>query len=270
MNKITEQFLKKLMEQLNQTISKGLDEFMGQMRNEINDLTVQVNKIKTQMDSKLEHCCKKSDKYSKQLDTVMDRLKEITEQQNFSNELVMNLNHLRQLPSPKLNNSLSSMSFSSMLSKEDEEKQMKEEKIRKIWALIRTQENSKILEAVSLALNLKDEQVITKLLQHFVDKHTFFINIIRKDQTVLISLLNQLTLHPLDKETWKIKFIPDIITSLDMSSIVVKNNLHLFINKLIDKLKAIEKMENINKNDIANLPLILFVLNQYNYKNNII
>lgn len=267
MNKITEQFLKKLMDQLNQTISKGLEEFMGQMRSELNDLATRVNKVKTQLDTKLEQCCKKNDKFTKQLNDVMDRFKEISDQQqNFSQELVLNLNHLRQLPSvspsPKLNNSLSSVSFSSVYSKEDEEKQLKEEKIRKIWTLIRTQDVNKILEAVSLALNLKDEQVITKLLQHFVDKHTSFIGIIKKDQTVLISLLNQLTLHPLEKEPWKIKFLPDIITSLDMNSTIVKNNLHLFINKLIDKLKSIQKMENINKDDTANLPLILFVLNQ--------
>jgi len=266
MNKITEQFLRKLMDQLNQTISKGLDEFMGQMKGEMNELTSQVNKVKLQLDTKLDQCCKKNEKFTKQLNGVMDRLKEITDQQqSFSSELALNLNHLRQLPSvspsPKLNNSLSSASFSSMISREDEERQLREDKIRKIWALIRANDSNSTLEAVSLALDLKDEQTITKLLQHFADKHTNFISTIKQDQTVLISLLSQLTLHPLEKEPWKLKFLPDIITSLDMNSVIVKNNLHLFINKLIEKLKSIEKMDNI-KVDTANLPLMLFVLNQ--------
>ena len=269
MNKITETFLKKLMDQLNQTISKGLDEFMNQMRTEIGDLNQQVNKIKTQLDTKLDQCCKKNEKYTKQLGSVMDKLKEITDhQQTVSNELVLNLNHLRQLPSispsphRQLNNSLSSVSFSSIYSKEDEEKQLKEEKIRNIWTLIRTQENAKILEATSLALNLKDEQVITKLLQNFMDKHTHFISVIKKDQTVLISLLHQLTLQPIEKDVWKIKFLPDIITSLDMNCAIVRNHLPLFINNLIEKLKAIDKMDGINKADVGNLSLVIFVLNQ--------
>lgn len=265
MNKITETFLKKLMDQLNQTISKGLDEFMGQVRNEVQDLNSQVNKIKTQLDTRLDQCCKKNEKYTKQLSGVMDKLKEITDQQQtFSTELTANLNNLRQQfqpisPSPhrQLNNSLSSVSFSSIYSKEDEERQLKE----KIWALIRTQESEKVFEAVGIALNLKDEQVITKVLQHFADKHTSFINIIKKDQTILISLLNQLTLHSLEKDIWKIKYLPDIITSLDMNCSIVKNNLPLFINKLIEKLKAIEKIDGICKQE-ANIPLILFVLNQ--------
>lgn len=269
MNKITESFLRKLMDQLNQTISKGVDEFMGQMKSEMNELQQQVNKIRTQLDTKLDACCKKNEKYTKQLSTVMERLKELSDQQqSFAGELTANLNQLRQLPSvspspkPLLNNSQSSASFSSIISKEDEERQLREEKIRNVWALVRTQESAKILEAVSLALNLRDEQVITKLLQHFVDKHTSFIGIIKNDQTVLISLLHQMTIQPLEKELWKIKFLPDIITSLDMNSVIVKNNLPLFINKLIDKLKAIDKMDGINKTDVSNISLILFVLNQ--------
>lgn len=269
MNKIVESFLRKLMEQLNQTISKGLDEFMGQMKSEMNELQQQVNKIRTQLDVKLDQCSKKNEKYTKQLSAVMDRLKELNDQQQgFAGELTANLSQLRQLPSvspsPKqmLNNSLSSASFSSIISKEDEERQLREEKIRKIWALIRTQESDKILEAVSLALNLRDEQVITKLLQHFVDKHTHFISIIKNDQTVLISLLHQLTIQPLERELWKIKFLPDIITSLDMNSVIVKNHLPLFINKLIEKLKTIDKLAEANKTDVGNISLILFVLNQ--------
>lgn len=269
MNKITEAFLRKLMDQLNQTISKGVEEFMGQMKGEMNELQQQVGKIRTQLDTKLDACCKKNEKYTKQLSTVMDRLKELSDQQQtFAAELTANLSQLRQLPSvspsPKqlLNNSLSSASFSSIISKEDEERQLREEKIRNVWALVRTGESAKILEAVSLALNLRDEQVITKLLQHFVDKHTSFIGIIKNDQTVLISLLHQMTIQPLEKDLWKIKFLPDIITSLDMNSMIVKKNLPLFINKLIDKLKAIDKMDGINKTDVGNISLILFVLNQ--------
>ncbi|RWS14951.1 enhancer of mRNA-decapping protein 4-like isoform X1 [Dinothrombium tinctorium] len=275
-NKIVNNLVKKLMEQMNATVSKGLDEFVNQVKAEFAEVSSQINKLKTtlknqcdaqkQQQTQLERLIQD---FNKQIQSCNAQNQQLLKQLQQQQALTQQLLSTERLPGSASSRSTSmtpqpSFGFPAQLTQgfgqsdeylssilaQEEKRRAEEERLRQISTIMRKFESRDLnlmREALVEALNMRDSTLITKVCLLFEKEPETLLSVASTDQTALLSLLNQLSLSDFREEKWKLKFVSAIAPMLDIQSPIVRRNLNTFIGKLVAKLDDVLK-ENKDQN----------------------
>lgn len=246
--KVLDNFLRKMMDQLNVSLCKGMSELVAQVRTETEEIVDKLVKLNVQQATQLETMQQNQARLESKFKEMSEKCNDMLMQQKKFLSQMQQIN-LTVLPSPSPSpmpmrgNHVLDPNSLFQTDRQLEQQIQRADTVNLIWKQIRSNNGQAILNGFTAALDLKDEHLLTQILKQFSHNPQALISHIKKDQIVLVSFLNQLTVHSLDKHPWKVKFISETVPLLDIRSSLVQSMLALFIDKLIHKIRDLEKSD---------------------------